>query len=392
MRERSGLPVPQLAHVVVALDAAQVGAALPAQEDVGRRLHHPLAADDPLPVGRVFAPAQVGLEHRRLGLLGLEHDGVLSAAADQQDHPGPGADAADAHHLAGHVGHLVGADEVLAIRMQAVDVLLQQPPHVGAAFVRARVVELVQWCQQRRHARESQLPVEHLGQLPDGPGAGLSLPLLEGADEELVAVRVELGAEPGGQLVGVEALVPGVEEALACELAHPFAVLAHRPLDDQPSPAGRQVDVAAGDLDAGGHPLDVPLPGAGQRLVEVVGAEHEPAIGSREPAEVRDVRIAAGLDDKARAGGVGQVGRHHRGRAAEERERCGQHPPIPDRHQLGHPRRRLTVKRLHRVGPRARRRPVGVACTWRPGPRLAAALGVLAVFEAGDTIRWTGHS
>jgi hypothetical protein len=32
-----------------------------------------------------------------------------------------------------------------------------------------------------------------------------------------------------------------------------------------------------------------------------------------------------------------------------------------------------------------------VACTWRAGSRLPAALGVLTVFEAGDTICWTGH-
>jgi hypothetical protein len=44
------------------------------------------------------------------------------------------------------------------------------------------------------------------------------------------------------------------------------------------------------------------------------------------------------------------------------------------------------VERFHRIGSRARRCPVGVACTWRAASRLAAALGVLTVFEAGDTI------
>jgi len=50
------------------------------------------------------------------------------------------------------------------------------------------------------------------------------------------------------------------------------------------------------------------------------------------------------------------------------------------------------MQRLHGVGPRARGCPVGVAWTWRAASRLAAALGVLAVFEAGKTIRWTGHA
>ena len=49
--------------------------------------------------------AEVGLEHRGLRLLGLQDERVLAVAADEQDHPGPGADAADADHLAGHVGN-----------------------------------------------------------------------------------------------------------------------------------------------------------------------------------------------------------------------------------------------------------------------------------------------
>src|SRR5689334_3303939 len=50
------------------------------------------------------------------------------------------------------------------------------------------------------------------------------------------------------------------------------------------------------------------------------------------------------------------------------------------------------MQRFHRVGPRARGCPVGVAWTGRAASRLAAALGVLTVFEAGKTIHWTGHA
>jgi hypothetical protein len=46
---------------------------------------------------------------------------------------------------------------------------------------------------------------------------------------------------------------------------------------------------AAGDREAGTESLDVPLPGPGQRLVEVVEVEDEAAVGGGEGAEVREV-------------------------------------------------------------------------------------------------------
>jgi len=50
------------------------------------------------------------------------------------------------------------------------------------------------------------------------------------------------------------------------------------------------------DLQARGQPLDVPLPRAGKRLVEVVHVEQHPALGRREQPEVGQVGVAAGLD------------------------------------------------------------------------------------------------
>ncbi len=122
----------------------------------------------------------------------------------------------------------------------------------------------------------------------------------------------------------------------------------------------RQPDVAAGDLDARGHPLDVPLPRPGQRLVEIVRAEDQPTVGRGEPAEVRYVSVAAGLHDDPGVGGRREVGRHHRGSAAIERERRDEHPPVPDRDQLLQPRRRLRLEHRDRIGSVRRRRPVAV--------------------------------
>ena len=54
-----------------------------------------------------------------------------------------------------------------------------------------------------------------------------------------------------------------------------------------------EVAIAPGDLKTRCEALDVPLPGAGEGLVEVVDVQHQAAIGGGEDAEVREVGIAA---------------------------------------------------------------------------------------------------
>ena len=93
----------------------------------------------------------------------------------------------------------------------------------------------------------------------------------------------------------VEARVPDVDVPHLGEARHRFAVFAHRRLHGRA--AGRVVEAAlpAGDREAGGEPLHVPLERPRQRLVEVVEAEDEPPVGCGEDAEVREVRVAAEL-------------------------------------------------------------------------------------------------
>ena len=97
------LAVPELTDVEVARRAVEPVRPLPAEQDVARRLHQALALDDPLPVVLVPARAEVRLEDRGLGLLDLHQQRVVVVAAEQQDDPRPGADAADADDLAGDV-------------------------------------------------------------------------------------------------------------------------------------------------------------------------------------------------------------------------------------------------------------------------------------------------
>ena len=110
---RAALPVLELAHVVVAGHAVQPLDALPAQEDVGRRLHQALPGHHPLAMVGVCARAQEPLEHRRLRLLDLQEQRVVVVAAEQQHDVAAGADAAHAHDLVGHVDVAVLLDRVV---------------------------------------------------------------------------------------------------------------------------------------------------------------------------------------------------------------------------------------------------------------------------------------
>ena len=118
--------------------------------------------------------------------------------------------------------------------------------------------------------------------------------------------------------------------------------------------------VAAGDGEARDEPLDVPLERAGKRLVEVVEAEDDLAVGGGEAAEVRQVRVAAelGVQPGARAGR--EVGGHQVRGAAVEGERRDEHAAVADRHELGHAGLRLLLEQLDRVGAVQGRLPVAV--------------------------------
>jgi hypothetical protein len=78
--------------------------------------------------------------------------------------------------------------------------------------------------------------------------------------------------------------------------------------------------LAAGEDEAGGHALDVPLEGAADGLVEVVDVEDEAAVGRGEGAEVADVGVAAELGEDAGVGAEREIVGHDRDGSAEEAE------------------------------------------------------------------------
>jgi hypothetical protein len=90
--------------------------------------------------------------------------------------------------------------------------------------------------------------------------------------------------------------------------------------------------------------------GPGSVSSQSFGPKISPTILGRESAEVRDVSVAAGLNNDPRVRRPRQVCRHHGRRPAVERERGEQHPPVADRDQLLNPRRRLSPEYFNRIG------------------------------------------
>ena len=204
-------------------------------------------------------------------------------------------------------------------------------------------------------------PSTSLGELGErlhavlGSGLGdvrpsLGLLLLGGSGLQLLEQRLNLD-------VGV----PDIQVAHPGGLLHPRPVFLGHGQHDRAPLCGSEPAVAAGDLEARGQPLHVPLPRAGQGLVEVVDVEHQLPLGGGEHPEVRQVRVTADLDVQTGAGGGGQVGGHDQRGAPVERERRHQHPAVTDGNQLGDPAYRLLLEQPDRVGSVDGRLPAAMA-------------------------------
>ncbi len=80
--------------------------------------------------------------------------------------------------------------------------------------------------------------------------------------------------------------------------------------------------------------LEVPLPGSGQRLVEVVCIEHKGAFGGPKEAEVGQVGVPTRLHQDVGSGGLGKVECHHSRSAAVVGERRLTHSLMSQRDQI----------------------------------------------------------
>ena len=80
-------------------------------------------------------------------------------------------------------------------------------------------------------------------------------------------------------VIGLHEVVPDLAHLHLGQPGHGLAVLARDHACDPPCVRLVELVVPTGDEEAGGEALHVPLPGAGQRLVEVVEVEHQASLG-----------------------------------------------------------------------------------------------------------------
>ena len=158
---------------------------------------------------------------------------------------------------------------------------------------------------------------------------------------------------------------------------------------------GREAEVAPGDLEARRKTFDVPLPRAGEGLIEVVDVEEHLALGRGEDAEVEQVGVAAELHVETGDRSPGEVGRHDEGGAPVEGRGRDEHAAVADGDKLGDAALRLLLQQRHGVRAVGRRPPPCIARARRiptcglapPGPLRCADELVGARTTSGRTHR-----
>ena len=344
------LHVAELPHVVVpALERA------PADEDVGRALQRPLSGDHPGAVVIVLAGAEVGLVHRRTGLLDLQEQGVVAAAALKEGQVDPHAHATHPHDLADQVNGSEAIEQVASI-------LLQGHPVAGQELVGQRVLlVVVDGDADGWGLVDSRPAVDHRGELGERAVVGAALGPLLDVDQQLPTVGRR---EVLDQTVDVSPVVPEVE-------------LRHRRVAGHLVPVGFHCRdhglIGRGRLEAilprrhhqaGGESLHVPLKGPGQRLVEVAQVEQEVALWRGPQTKIEDVGVAAELDPQPAVGPGREIGGHHGGRSAVVVPRRGHHASMSDGEQLGDPDGVLGQDRIEGIVPASGLVPMRPRAPW----------------------------
>nr|WP_231907587.1 hypothetical protein [Oerskovia enterophila] len=244
------------------------------------------------------------------------------------------------------------------------------------------VEEVAHRDEQGRVAQEPQLAVVvQRGEPTPGLLPVLGPRLAQRLAEVVHDARRDRPVPPFDDLVAAELHVPQVEVAQVGERAESLAVPARRGERDPLALLAGHAAVASRDLEARDEPLEVPLEGAAVRLVEVVDVEDQRALGGCEPAEVREVRVAAELDGQVRARPGAEVGRHDRGRPPVEREGGGGHASHAERDERRDPARVLGLEDRDGVATVGRRRPRGGRATGEE--RACRASLLLAVLGRG---------
>ncbi|RPK75713.1 hypothetical protein EES44_01050 [Streptomyces sp. ADI96-15] len=339
-RVHTPLAVPELPY--------QIGPMInrgPTQQNITHHLHPPLPKHHPPPLvtglrDREPRSLQVRPQHRRPGLLHLQ-DQRLPPVVEEQDDVRPGTDTPGADHAERHVLDRVPGEQGEPVLGKGAEVGTKRGGDPGGLVVGYL----------GQHGSRADEAAAAVGGGLGGPGgetgAGVAPGLLrhpaEGAEEVLgVGVRDQF-------LVGHR--VPRVRHRHPGQQSHRPPVGAGRVPRCVPAAGPVRPGLPPGQHQRGRQPLQVPLPGAVGRLVEVVEVHDEPAAGVAVEAEVAGVRVAAQVGAGSGHRGPRQVVGHEAGRTAQEGEGAGRHPADPDRGQCGQAAVVGLLDGRHRIGP-----------------------------------------
>ena len=103
-RQAAVLQLPDIAMLVIAMMFG------PTEEQIGQRLHDTLADDHPLALIGIPAETREIRQHRGLGFLQLQQQGLVVLRGEQPDRA-KCADAADAHHFERNIHQFVTIEQ-----------------------------------------------------------------------------------------------------------------------------------------------------------------------------------------------------------------------------------------------------------------------------------------
>ena len=326
------------------------------------------------------------LQHRRRGLLDLQEQRVLLVAALQQHDERPGADAADAHDLAGHVDDLEPLEQVAAIVLAASRgtarncswiSVLQLVDGMPMLAARSRSgITIGGWLTIRYWPSTSSASFDSACRLSrvrafscaasrrSSPRFSPSFLLPR---PSWTAPRLDAAHESCFR----QARVPDVHRAHLGELGHRL------PIGASPTRASRSRASAsvkpllrAAIVKLAAMRFTSYSNGPGSVSSKSLRSNNKRPLRRREHTEVRQVRVAAELHVQSGRRRVLQVGRHDLRRAPVERERRDHHPAVTNRHEVGLPGGVLLLEQSHWVRTIRGGHPVVLTVYGRPFPRV----------------------
>ena len=199
-------------------------------------------------------------------LLQLEEQRDIIVTPEKQRDKRKQPNAPDADHLVRDVGEHVAGHGLALVVEQGLGIRGDDAPHKRSRILVGDPGE------DRRPVGELQATVHRLCQASQEPAVVARRRVGEHAFDLAAEIATRDFLD---ESIDVDPRVPGGEVGSPSEVAHPCAVAAEGREGRRADVGPREAQLAGRDDDAGCETLDVPLPGARVRLVEVVDVEHE---------------------------------------------------------------------------------------------------------------------